>query len=260
MSDSRRHAYTTSAGDRPAVPEPSYDERARTLVHLASVGALSTHSAKQPGFPFGSVMPYALDDLGRPIFLVSSMAMHTQNLEANLRASLLVTQQGAEKDPLGAGRVTLVGETRKAPPEETRELYLARHENARYWVDFEDFSFYRMEVVDVYFVGGFGVMGWVAADGYGAATADPLVDAAQRIIEHMNTDHEKSLITLTRVHAGLEASSAQMTAVDRLGFHVRAKTGEGMKGARIGFSEEVRSAEDARRVLVEMVRRAEAES
>jgi heme iron utilization protein len=257
MPDSRRHAYSPPAGDRPAVPEPSYDERARTLVHLASVGALSTHSVKQPGFPFGSVMPYALDDRGRPIFLVSSMAMHTQNLNADPRASLLITQQGAENDPLGAGRVTLIGETRNAPPEETRERYLARHENARYWVDFEDFAFYRMEVADVYFVGGFGVMGWVAADGYSAASADPLAESARRIIEHMNADHEPALITLTQTHAGLEASSAQMTAVDRLGFHVRAKTSEGMKGARIGFPEEVRSAADARRVLVEMVRRAE---
>jgi putative heme iron utilization protein len=73
------------------------------------MGSLSTLSRKQPGFPFGSVMPYGLDDHGRPIFLISTMAMHTQNLQADPRASLLVTQQDTEGEPLGASRVTLLG-------------------------------------------------------------------------------------------------------------------------------------------------------
>src|ERR1039458_6628362 len=81
--------------DQPAVPEPSFAERVRTLVYLGRLGSLSTLSRKQPGFPFGSVMPYGLDEQGRPIFLISTMAMHTQNLKADPRASLLVTQDGA---------------------------------------------------------------------------------------------------------------------------------------------------------------------
>src|SRR5262249_61007574 len=76
----------------PPPPEPSYAERARTLVHLARSGALSTLYRRQPGYPFGSVMPYAPDDRGAPLLLISSMAMHTQNLEADPRARLLVTQ------------------------------------------------------------------------------------------------------------------------------------------------------------------------
>lgn len=156
-----RHASGGEASEGPPVPEPSYAERAQTLVHLGRVGSLSTLSRKQPGWPFGSVMPYALDAQGRPIFLISTMAMHTQNLLADSRASLLVTQDTAG-DVLGAGRVTLLGRVAEVPDAErasVRELYLTRHENARYWVDFDDFAFYRMDVVDVYFVGGFGVMG-----------------------------------------------------------------------------------------------------
>src|ERR1017187_5214321 len=94
-SSSRKHAGTGAASDQPAVPEPSFAERARTLVDLTRIGSLSTLSRKQPGFPFGSVMPYGLDDQGRPIFLISTMAMHTQNLQADPRASLLVTQDDA---------------------------------------------------------------------------------------------------------------------------------------------------------------------
>jgi putative heme iron utilization protein len=228
-------------------------------VYLGRIGSLSTLSRKQPGFPFGSVMPYALDARGRPIFLISSMAMHTQNLQADARASLLVTQPDASGDPLGASRVTVMGNVLSIPePEvaETRQLYLERYENSKYWVDFEDFSFYRMDVLDVYYVGGFGVMGWVQAADYGLAQPDPLAEVAAGIIDHMNADHKDALILLGKVFAGIESQEAAMTAVDRLGFHVRLKTSEGMKGARIAFLREVRDPGQARKVLVEMVQRA----
>ena len=78
-------------------------------MYLGRTGSLSTLSRKQPGFPFGSVMPYGLDAQGCLIFLISTMAMHTQNLQADSRASLLVTQPEASGDPLGASRVTVVG-------------------------------------------------------------------------------------------------------------------------------------------------------
>ncbi|MGA2375071.1 MAG: DUF2470 domain-containing protein [Candidatus Sulfotelmatobacter sp.] len=258
MSSMRKHAGT-GVSDQAAVPEPSFSERARTLVYLGRIGSLSTLSRKQPGFPFGSVMPYALDARGRPIFLISSMAMHTQNLQADARASLLVTQPDASGDPLGASRVTVMGNVLILPKPQAadaRELYLERYENSKYWVDFEDFSFYRMDVLDVYYVGGFGVMGWVQAADYGLAEPDPLAEAAPGIIEHMNADHKEALILLAKVLAGIESQEAAMTAVDRLGFHVRLKTFEGMKGARIAFSQEVRDPGQARKVLVGMVQQA----
>jgi heme iron utilization protein len=255
----RKHAGTGVVSTQPPVPEPSFAERARTLVHMGRVGSLSTLSRKRPGFPFGSLMPYGLDGKGRPIFLISTMAMHTQNLQEDTHASLLVTQPEASGDPLGAGRVTLVGNVAAiAGPEvgEARRLYLERHANSKYWVDFDDFSFFAMDVVDVYYVGGFGVMGWIAAPEYGEAHADPLADAAAGILQHMNADHQDALILLARVFAGIDAQEAVMTAVDRLGFHVRIKTEDGMKGARIAFLREVSTPADTRKILVEMVQQA----
>jgi hypothetical protein len=79
MASSREHAAPPAPAG-PPVPEPTLGERGRTLIQLGRIGTLSTHSRKQPGFPFGSVMPYAPDEQGRPVFLISSMAMHTQNL------------------------------------------------------------------------------------------------------------------------------------------------------------------------------------
>jgi len=262
-SSGRKHAGPGPASDQPPVPEPTFAERARTLVYLGRVGSLSTLSRKQPGFPFGSVMPYGLDDHGRPIFLISTMAMHTRNLQADARASLLLTQESVDGDPLGASRVTLVGNVLPVPKDElveARKLYLERHANSKYWVDFEDFSFYRMDVIDVYYVGGFGVMGWVAASDYERSQPDPLADSMAEIIQHMNADHKDALVLLARKFARIEAIAATMTAVDRLGFHVRLKTPDGMRGARVAFLREVSNPGETRKVLVEMVQQARSQA
>ncbi|MDZ4339533.1 MAG: DUF2470 domain-containing protein [candidate division NC10 bacterium] len=250
------HAEGESASHRPAVAEPTYAERARTLLHVARVGTLSTLSHRHPGWPFGSVMPYALDGLGRPNFLISELAVHTQNLGGDPRASLLVSQPDWSGDPLGGSRVTVMGNVAPVPTaeiDESRRRYLARYETAQYWVDFRDFAFYRMEVRDVYFVGGFGVMGWVSAEEYVRAEPDPLADAAPGIVEHMNADHADALLLLVRVFGGVDADVAEMTAVDRLGFQVRLQGGDRVHGTRIPFIREVQSPLETRTVLVEMV-------
>lgn len=154
--------------------EPSLAERARTLVAIARIGSLSTHSRKMTGYPFGSMMPYTADGDGRPVFFISSMAMHTQNLLGDSRSSLLITQPDVSGDPLGASRVTILGTSTHVTAEEVRE------------------------VVD----------------------------------------------------------EAVMTAVDRLGFHLRLKSGDRVYGRRIAFIREVASRDDARSVLVQMVRHA----
>jgi putative heme iron utilization protein len=254
-----RHAGPGPEAGPPPLPEPSYAERARTLVHLGRAGALSTLSRRQPGHPFGSVMPYAPDEAGAPLLLISSMAMHTQNLEADSRASLLVTQPGWTEDPLAGGRVTLMGSAARVTAAErttVRDRYLARHPRAAYWVDFEDFSFWRLAVVELYFVGGFAAMDWVAGAGYAEARPDPLADAAEEIIAHMNRDHAKALLTLARAHLDPSAEEATMLSVDRLGFRLRVRSGERLHGARIGFPSEVTTADQCRTAFVEMLGRA----
>src|SRR5262249_46768727 len=160
----QRHADSGSHGAVP--PEPSFAERARTLLHVGRVGSLGTIGLRQPGHPFVSVAPYGLDATGSPTLLLSSMAMHTQHLPADPRASLRVSEVAAPDGVLAAARVTLLGSVSRVggpSADAVRADYLARHETARGWVDFDDFAFYRLDVVDCYFVGGFGAMGWVTA-------------------------------------------------------------------------------------------------
>lgn len=240
-------------------PAPPFSERARTLVHLGRQGALATASRRHGGHPFASVMPYAADERGQPLLLVSAMAVHTQNLQADPRASLLVAEAaGTAEDALAAGRVTLMGTAARVAAEAVaaaRDVYLARHPAAAAWVDFGDFAFWRLEVAQAYLVAGFGAMGWIAGEDYAAAPPDPLADASASIVEHMNRDHPGALVELARL-AGQSADAAAMTSVDRLGFGLRVRAGGDESRTRVAFPREIRSPDDARGVLVEMLREA----
>ena len=172
------------------------------------------------------MMPFAADDLGRPVFFISTMAMHTQNLHQDERASLLITQPEVVGDPLGAARLTLIGGAKVAPADEVRDLYLSRHESARYWQGYTDFAYYRLEVEGVYFIGGFGVMGWVPVEDYATAAPDPLAAVAPEVIQHMNVEHGDALRRIAGYDTGEIPDEASLTAVDRLGFHLRLKTGD----------------------------------
>jgi putative heme iron utilization protein len=248
----RQHAIPGPISE--GAPQPALAERARTLASITRIGSLSTHSKKFPGFPFGSMMPFVIDDHGRPVFFISSMAMHTQNLESDNRASLLITQPDVSDDPLGAARLTLIGHADVVPAAEVAEKYLSGYEHARHWQDYADFAYYRLEVAGLYFIGGFGVMGWVTAEDYSAAAPDPLATVASEIIQHMNSDHGDALRRIAGHYDGEMPDEASMTAIDRLGFHVRMRTGERIHARRIGFLREVRDSNEARAVLVEMVR------
>ena len=240
---------------------PSLAEQARTLMHVGRVGTLSTLSERHPDWPFGSVMPYGLDDRGRPTFLISSLAMHTRNLQRDPRASLLVASEGAQEDPLGSARLTLLGSIAEVPETDlaaVRGNYLQRHPQSEMWVDFGDFGFYRMEIVEPYYVGGFGVMGWVTADDYRAAEADPLADMAPSVIQHMNEHHADALVLMARHFAGCAAESVRMTGVDRLGCDVQAALEEGEQSLRVTFMRQATNANQIRKVLTEMTQQARA--
>jgi heme iron utilization protein len=99
-------------------------------------------------------------------------------------------------------------------------------------------------------------MGWVSASEYDCSQSDPLADSMTEIVQHMNADHKDALVLLAREFAHVESEEATMTAVDRLGFQVRLKTQDGIRGARIAFLREVSNPTETRNVLVEMVEQA----
>lgn len=140
-------------------PMGDLDARGRALLQAGSSGALSTHSVERPGFPFGSLALYALDESGRPLFLLSGLSVHARNLAADPRASLMV----AEGDAQASARVTVLGRAARlseAESDAARAPYLARHPEAKAWASFGDFSIWRLDPEDAYVVAGFGSAGW----------------------------------------------------------------------------------------------------
>lgn len=240
----------------PAAPEPTHSERARTLLHATKTGSLATISVDFPGYPFGSVVSYALDELGRPLLLLSDLAEHTRNLQADSRASLMATEDDRPGDVLALGRVTLIGDLSAVPKEDladVREAYLTVHPNTVY-VDFGDFNFYRLDVSSVRYVGGFGHMSWVEADEYTAARPDPLRSEQTSILEHMNNDHADSLVVYAKAFGGApEATGATMLTCDRYGFDLLIEAPTGKQAVRIPFGAATDTPDAVRQAMIRLV-------
>ena len=102
-----------------------------------------------------------------------------------------------------------------------RDLYLKKHPDA-FWVDFGDFSFYRMhELRAVNFVGGFARAGSIKPHEYMTAAVDPIQQFAAPVMQHMNEDHATSNIAMVQHYIGLpQVEKAEMVNLDRLGFNV----------------------------------------
>lgn len=243
------------------VKAPSHAERARTLVAGQKTGTLCTLALEPAGYPYGSFVTFALH-AGQPVFLISRIAEHTRNLGADGRASLLVHEAG-KADPLANGRVTLIGPCARLARDAAelpalREAFLAVHDSARYYVDYADFDFWRLELSAVRFIGGYGRMSWVGVDDFRRAEPDPLAPASARVLEHMNQDHADSLLRYARAFTSARnAEKAVMTAIDRYGFEMTVTTPDGVGPARLAFDSPIANAQEARAALVALAREAE---
>lgn len=254
-------AHARPSGDAPKplydvnVPTPTHAERARTLTAQLSTGTLCTLAIDPEGYPYGSFVTVAFDD-GNPVFLISQLAEHTRNLERDPRASLMVAE-GGSVDPLANGRVTLIGQcTRVEEDEESvRAAFFAAHPNSRYYADFRDFGFWKLRVEAVRYIGGYGRMSWISQAEWQAAQPDPLGPAAAGIVDHMNADHADAMVLYCKAFSmATEIVSATMTAIDRYGFEMSAKTNEGPRPVRLAFPTPVSTPTEARGTLIAMLK------
>lgn len=247
---------------------PTQAERARTLVANEVDGTLSTIAIDPAGFPFGSIVTYALDGHGAPLVLMSTLAEHTRNLAVDPRASLLVTAGGDGAGRLAAARATLVGTVVRIDDDgqdAATQAYLEVHPRA-FWARFPDFAMHRLDIQAIRYVRGFGEMSWVEPAGFAAAEPDPVTPAEAGIVEHMNEDHAESLRTMVDAFLPVrgEVIAATMTSCDRYGFEVQLAlaptepNGEaGVAFGRIGFAEPLAAPEETRHAMVALVRAAE---
>ncbi len=226
---------------------------ARQLLRAHRYGALCTLSKKFAGYPFGSITPYLADHDGSVLILISTLAEHTKNIQHDPRVSLIAHNQN-DPNIQTQGRVTLVGEARiVAEREQAGQRYLRYFPEAQAYFQMHDFSFYRIRPLAIRYIGGFGKIHWLDAQGY-AVQPGALAEQEEGIIAHMNADHQESMRHYCRHFHGSEADAVEMLGMDCDGFDVRADG----RVLRFDFPEPVLDAQQARQALVEMARIAKA--
>lgn len=230
-------------------------KNARLLLLKEYRGVLSTHSLAMPGFPFGSVVPYCLSEEGWPLILISRIAQHTRNLQADPRCSLLVAERGVEDVQLN-GRLTLMAEARQLTEpllvEAAAERYYRYFPESRDYHRVHDFDFWIVQPVRWRFIGGFGAIHWLDQ----VARANPFAGAEGGeggeggMLEHMNADHAAAIRHYVE-QAGLSAASeARMVGIDAEGFHLRI----GQAVHWLPFPSACSTAAQVRQALVAMAR------
>lgn len=172
-------------------PDADFDPKlaAKKLLREARSGALATLMAGS-GDPYASLVNVATDASGAPLLLLSKLAVHTKNILADARVSLMLDER-KEGDPLEGARVMLNGTVAVTEDTAARRRYLARHPSAEMFAGFGDFAFYRLELKRAHLVAGFGRIvdlkaGDVLTD---LAGAEELVAAEGDILAHINADH-----------------------------------------------------------------------
>lgn len=222
-------------------------QAARTLFLKEGFGVLSTISLDVPGYPFGSIVPYCADELCRPVIYISHIAQHTKNILADSRVSLTVMEKNLNSDDVQAhARLTCIANAQSIGDHESdvRERYFRYFPSARQYEQTHDFAFFRLELVRMRFIGGFGQIFWVEPREF--ITQNPFSFQQElRIIEHMNKDHADAL----RHYAG--GAPSVMTGIDAEGFDLIASD----KKLRLEFETPVHNMEEARQALVAMAKR-----
>lgn len=135
------------------------------LVEKSKTAALGS---MHKDMPFISLVPYAVDKKGNPIIYVSSLAVHTKNLQKSPNCSLMVSRENKE-DVFNSQRLTFLGRMEKVPEkeiEEVKKAYLEKYPEQEYLLELEDFAFYRMTITKIYYVGGFGDINWIELKDY----------------------------------------------------------------------------------------------
>ena len=195
---------------------------AKRLLRLARTGALATLDA-ETGAPLATLVGVASDFCGSPLFLMSSLARHSRNIERDARASLLLSSTPDRGDPLNQPRLTLGGAIERLDALGPRARYLQRNPKAKLYASFADFSLYRLKIENVHFNGGFGRADRLQPHDILASRAAeaPLAADEARLVDEINALDSGTLAALAGLtRAGRQAPRA--VGIDSEGFDLAA--------------------------------------
>src|SRR6267154_2293823 len=232
---------------------------ARSLLRRSRQGALATLMTGS-GDPYCSLVNVAAHAVGSPILLISRLAIHTKNILDDSRVSLMLDERVAG-DPLEGARIMLAGKAEEASGDDVavlRRRYLNVHPSAEAFVDFKDFSFFRIRPAGAHLVAGFGRIVDLRPEQFLTETSDAgaLLEAEQGAIEHMNADHRDAMNLYATRLLGAEPADWRCTGCDPDGIDMQA----GPTTLRLDFPERVTGPGELRKMLVRLAGEARAKA
>ncbi|MCD2184279.1 DUF2470 domain-containing protein [Rhizobium sp. TRM96647] len=254
---------TATNDDRPKVLRDTDDE-ARRLARMLLRSARSASLAvlePETGHPLASRVLTGLDIDGAPVILVSALSGHTRALRADPRSSLLAGEPG-KGDPLAHPRLTVItvaAELERGTKEHARlrDRFVRRHPKAKLYVDFPDFTFFRLVPQRANLNGGFGRAYVLSAEDLmiRSAVREALADRENAAIEHMNTDHAEAASVYASHYCGAKGNKWAISGIDAAGIDLSA--GDELK--RVEFEEELTDPAQLRTVLADLLHKARAD-
>ena len=240
-------------------PTPDFEpaKLAHSLLRRSRQGALATLMPGS-GDPYCSLVNIASHPDGSPILLLSRLAVHTKNILADSRVSLMLDER-AEGDPLEGARIMLAGRAGEASGGAAnilRRRYLSAHPSAEAFVEFKDFSFFRIVPSGTHLVAGFGRIVDLKPEQFltDLSGAEGLLEAEAGAVEHMNTDHREAMNLYATRLLGAESADWRCTGCDPEGMDMQA----GNKTLRLDFPARVTSGTELRKMLVRLAGEARA--
>jgi heme iron utilization protein len=230
---------------------------ARSLLRRSRQGALATLMAGS-GDPYCSLVNVASHADASPILLISRLALHTKNILADNRVSLMLDERAAG-DPLEGARIMLAGRAEEASGDLAallRRRYLNAHPSAEAFVDFKDFSLFRIVPSGAHLVAGFGRIIDLTPAHFLTEIGDAaeLLEAEQGAVEHMNEDHREAMNLYATKLLGAESADWGCTGCDPDGMDMQAGTAT----LRLDFPERVTGGTGLRKMLVRLAGEARA--
>ena len=232
---------------------PDFDPArlARSLLRRRREGALATLMAGS-GDPYCSLVNVASHADGSPILLISRLAVHTKNILSDPRVSLMLDERG-KGDPLEGARIMLQGRAEEVAAPElegVRRRYLNAHPSAEAFVDFKDFSLFRIRASGTHLVAGFGRIVDLKPQQFLTEISDApaLLEAEQSAIDHMNADHRDAINLYATRLLGAEPADWRCTGCDPDGLDLQA----GAQTLRLDFAQRVTNPGELRKVLVRL--------
>jgi len=231
---------------------------AKSLLRRSRQGALATLMAGN-GDPYCSLVNLASAPDGAPILLISRLAVHTKNVLADPRVSLMLDER-APGDPLEGARIMLAGraeEAAEAYRDLLRQRYLNAHPSAETFVDFKDFSFFSIRPTGAHLVAGFGRIVDLRPEQFLTDVSDAadLIAAEQGAVDHMNEDHREAMNLYATKLLGAEAADWRCTGCDPEGMDMQA---DGARTLRLEFPARITGPGDLRKTLVKLAEAARA--